>query len=76
MQLRECMTSDCDQLAILFVHKNHQHKGIASAICDELEYSARGKKITTIHLLLPEHSLNIEVIELSVNKQLLEREYH
>lgn len=21
----------------LFVHKNHQHKGIATAICDELE---------------------------------------
>lgn len=47
MQLREYMTSDCDQLARLFVHKNHQHKGIASAICDELEHSASGKKIST-----------------------------
>ena len=85
MQLREYMTSDCDQLARLFfqtvhsvnakdytiiaidngeivgfgdidssgyldrlfVHKNHQHKGIATAICDELESSVTGKKIIT-----------------------------
>ena len=32
MQLREYVTSDCDQLARLFVHKNHQHRGIATAI--------------------------------------------
>lgn len=31
----------------LFVHKNHQHKGIATAICDELESSVAGKKIIT-----------------------------
>lgn len=31
----------------LFVHKNHQHKGIATAICDELENSVTGKKIIT-----------------------------
>ena len=31
----------------LFVHKNHQHKGIATAICDELESSVTGKKIIT-----------------------------
>lgn len=41
------MPSDCDQLARLFVHQDHQGEGIATAICDELEYSARGKKITT-----------------------------
>ena len=28
----------------LFVHKNNQHKGIATAICDELESSVTGKK--------------------------------
>ena len=38
---------DSGYLDRLFVHKNHQHKGIASAICDELEYSVSGKKITT-----------------------------
>lgn len=47
MQLREYMPSDCEQLARLFVHKNHQHKGIASAICDNLESSVTGKKIIT-----------------------------
>ena len=31
----------------LFVHKNYQHKGIATAICDELESSVTGKKIIT-----------------------------
>ncbi|MCD2491569.1 GNAT family N-acetyltransferase [Lacrimispora sp. NSJ-141] len=31
----------------LFVHKDHQRKGIASAICDELECAAGGAKITT-----------------------------
>ena len=30
----------------LFVHQDHQGEGIASAICDELEYSVSGKKIT------------------------------
>lgn len=38
---------DSGYLDRLFVHRNHQHKGIATAICDELEYSASGKKITT-----------------------------
>lgn len=31
----------------LFVHKSHQHRGIATAICDELESSVTGKKIIT-----------------------------
>ena len=31
----------------LFVHKNHQHEGIATAICDELESFITGKKIIT-----------------------------
>lgn len=31
----------------LFVHKDHRRKGIASVICDELEYSVSGKKIIT-----------------------------
>ena len=31
----------------LFVHKGHQGEGIGSEICDELEYSVSGKKITT-----------------------------
>ena len=31
----------------LFVHKNHQRKGIASAICDELERSVNFEHITT-----------------------------
>ena len=31
----------------LFVHKNHQHKGIATAICDKMESSVTGKKIIT-----------------------------
>ena len=31
----------------LYVHKDHQGQGIASAICDELERFAAGKTITT-----------------------------
>ena len=31
----------------LYVHKDYQGMGIASAICDELEYSVNGKQITT-----------------------------
>ncbi len=31
----------------LFVHKDHQRKGIASAICDKLERSAGTARITT-----------------------------
>lgn len=31
----------------LFVHKDHQGEGIATAICDELEYSVSGKTLTT-----------------------------
>ena len=31
----------------LYVHREYQNKGIASAICDELERSAQGKRITT-----------------------------
>lgn len=31
----------------LFVHKDHQGKGIAAAICDELERSAAGGRVTT-----------------------------
>lgn len=31
----------------LFVHKDHQRKGIADAICNELECYAKGKLITT-----------------------------
>jgi|BioPla2DNA2_1021312.scaffolds.fasta_scaffold63775_1 putative acetyltransferase len=31
----------------LFVHREHQREGIASAICDELEQSASVKTITT-----------------------------
>lgn len=31
----------------LFVHKDHQGKSIASAICNELECSIKGKRITT-----------------------------
>ena len=31
----------------LFVHKDHQGEGIASAICNELEYSVGGKRIIT-----------------------------
>ena len=31
----------------LFVHKDHQREGIASAICDELECAASGKRILT-----------------------------
>lgn len=31
----------------LFVHKDHQRKGIASAICNELEQSIKNMKITT-----------------------------
>ena len=31
----------------LYVHKDHQGQGIASAICDELERFAAGKVITT-----------------------------
>lgn len=38
---------DSGYLDRLFVHQDHQGKGIASAICDELEYSVSGKKITT-----------------------------
>ena len=30
----------------LFVHKDYQHKGIGSALCDKLEKSAHGKIIT------------------------------
>lgn len=38
---------DVGYLDRLFVHQDHQGEGIASAICDELEYSVDGKKITT-----------------------------
>lgn len=38
---------DSGYLDRLFVHKDHQGEGIASAICNELEYSVDGKKITT-----------------------------
>lgn len=31
----------------LYVHKNYQRQGIASAICDRLERSVNGKRITT-----------------------------
>lgn len=31
----------------LYVHKDYQRQGIASAICDKLEQSAKGNKITT-----------------------------
>lgn len=31
----------------LYVHKDHQRKGIASAICDKLEQAVSVKKITT-----------------------------
>lgn len=57
MQLREYMTSDCDQLARLFfqiVHsvnaKDYTKEQLdvwATAICDELESSVTGKKIIT-----------------------------
>ena len=30
----------------LYVHKEHQREGIATAICDELEHSVRGAAIT------------------------------
>ena len=38
---------DSGYLDRLFVHRDHQGEGIAAAICDELESSVRGKKITT-----------------------------
>ena len=31
----------------LFVHREHQREGIASAICDKLEQAVSGRKITT-----------------------------
>ena len=31
----------------LYVHKDYQNQGIATAICDELEQSVRADKITT-----------------------------
>lgn len=31
----------------LYVHKNHQREGIASAICDRLEQSVQGRSIVT-----------------------------
>lgn len=31
----------------LYVHKDHQRRGVASAICDRLEQAARGKRIVT-----------------------------
>ena len=38
---------DSGYLDRLFVHQAYQGEGIASAICDELEYSVSGKMITT-----------------------------
>ena len=38
---------DSGYLDRLYVHQYHQGEGIASAICDELEYSVSGKKIIT-----------------------------
>ena len=38
---------DSGYLNRLFVHKDHQGEGIAAAICNKLEYSVAGKKITT-----------------------------
>ena len=34
-------------LARLFVHKDYQREGIASAICDQLEQAVQGRKIIT-----------------------------
>lgn len=31
----------------LYVHKDHQRRGVASAICDRLEQAAQGKRIVT-----------------------------
>ena len=39
--------NDSGYLDRLYVHRDYQGEGIASAICDELECSASGKKITT-----------------------------
>ena len=38
---------DSGYLDRLFVHKDHQGKGIAAAICEELERSANGGRVTT-----------------------------
>ena len=38
---------DSGYLDRLFVHKDYQRQGIATAICDELERAAIGKQITT-----------------------------
>lgn len=38
---------DSGYLDRLFVHKDYQGMGVASAICDELEDSVKGKSITT-----------------------------
>lgn len=38
---------DYGYLDMLYVHKNHQRKGVASAICSELERFAEGMRITT-----------------------------
>ncbi|MGN0241145.1 MAG: GNAT family N-acetyltransferase [Candidatus Weimeria sp.] len=39
--------ADSGYLDRLFVRKDHQGEGIATAICDELEGSVSGKRITT-----------------------------
>lgn len=39
-------TDGAGYLDRLFVHKDYQHKGIGSALCDKLEKSAHGKIIT------------------------------
>ena len=38
---------DSGYLNRLFVHKDHQGEGIATAICDKLEGFMAGKRITT-----------------------------
>lgn len=46
----------------LFVDKNYQNQGIATALCEELEASVEEKKLQRMLLLQLSHFLNIEAI--------------
>ncbi|XLP62824.1 GNAT family N-acetyltransferase [Gallibacterium anatis] len=53
----------------LFVHKDHQRKGIASAICYKLEQSIKNMKITTAASITAKAFLNSVDIVLLKNKK-------
>ncbi|CUX14975.1 putative N-acetyltransferase YafP [Clostridium sp. C105KSO13] len=59
----------------LFVHKDYQSRGIATAICDELEYCINEKQLQRTPPLQQNHFFNIEDTVLLKNKKLSATEF-